>query len=96
MFGGEYFLSDYIYKIENFDGGMVKTGFNAEGYFDNYNMNYDEFDSAQPLRLGSSHCPDVYNFFISESARAVDFKYLLRYRKLWPREALAALQVQNS
>ena len=49
MFRGEYFLSDYIYKIGNFDGGMVKTGFNAEGYFDNYNMNCDEFDSAPPL-----------------------------------------------
>ena len=45
-FRGEYFLTDYIYKIGNFDGGMVKSGFNAEGFFDNYNLDSNEFNSA--------------------------------------------------
>lgn len=45
-FRGEYFLTDYIYKIGNFDGGMVKSGFNAEGFFDNYNLDSNEFSSA--------------------------------------------------
>ena len=46
IFRGEYYLSDYIYKIGNFDGGIIQTGFNAEGYFDNYHFNTDEFGEA--------------------------------------------------
>ena len=42
-------MADYIYKIGNFDGDMVKTGFNAEGYFDNYNLNVNDFSGASKV-----------------------------------------------
>ena len=42
-FRGEYFLSDYITKIANFDSSMVDTGFYTEGYIDNYNCNSVDF-----------------------------------------------------
>ena len=33
----------------NFDGNMIKSGFNAEGYFDNYNFDTSEFSSANSI-----------------------------------------------
>ena len=38
LFRNEFFLSDYIYKIANFDSAMTESGFITEGYFDHYNM----------------------------------------------------------
>ena len=32
----EFFLTDYIYKVTNYDAGMMETGFITEGYFDHY------------------------------------------------------------
>ena len=44
-FRGEYFLSDYITKIGNFDSSMIDTGFYIEGYVDNYNCDASELSS---------------------------------------------------
>ena len=33
----EYFLTDYIYKMGNYDGSLIDTGFFFEGYVDKYN-----------------------------------------------------------
>ena len=44
-FRGEYFLSDYITKMGNFDSSMIDTGFYIEGYVDNYNCDADEFST---------------------------------------------------
>ena len=37
MFRFEYFLSDYIFKIANFDEDYLGSAFNNEGYYDMYN-----------------------------------------------------------
>lgn len=37
----EFFLSDYIYKLANFDLNMIHSGFMIEGYYDTFNMNAD-------------------------------------------------------
>ena len=41
-FRNEFYLSDYIYKIANFDSGMIQSGFITEGYFDNFNFDAEE------------------------------------------------------
>ena len=35
-------MTDYIYKIGNFNAQMIKSGFTQEGYYDLYNMSADE------------------------------------------------------
>ena len=37
LFRGEFFLTDYIYKIGNFDTSMIGSAFRPEGYFDWFN-----------------------------------------------------------
>ena len=34
----EYFLTDYLYKYGNFNASTIKSAYNIEGYFDNYNL----------------------------------------------------------
>ena len=35
-------MTDYIYKMGNYDGSLIDTGFFFEGYFDNYNCTSKE------------------------------------------------------
>ena len=45
----EFFLTDYIYKIANFDSRMVESGFVAEGYFDHYNADASELLTVEQV-----------------------------------------------
>ena len=51
------------------------------GYVDIYTGKSLKFENWEPrggvLRLGSFWCPGVYGFYLSESARRADSKYLL-------------------
>ena len=47
MFRNEFFLTDYIYKVANFDSRMVESGFIPEGYFDHYNADASELLSQE-------------------------------------------------
>ena len=44
LFRGEFFLTDRIYKIGNFDSKMIESAYNAEGHFDQYNFTKDELE----------------------------------------------------
>ena len=46
-FRNEFFLTDYIYKITNFDSRMVESGFITEGYFDHFNADASELLSQE-------------------------------------------------
>ena len=47
MFRNEFFLTDYIYKVANFDSRMVESGFIPEGYFDHFNADASELVSEE-------------------------------------------------
>ena len=49
VFRNEFFLTDYIYKIANFDSRMVESGFVAEGYFDHYNGDASELLTVEQV-----------------------------------------------
>ena len=38
FFRFEYFLSDFIFKVANFDEDYIGSAFNNEGYYDQYNF----------------------------------------------------------
>ena len=43
-------MTDYIYKVTNFDSKMVESGFIPEGYFDHYNADDTELlDASQVI-----------------------------------------------
>ena len=68
-FRGEYFLTDYIYKLGNYDGGLMDTGFIFEGYVDNYNCSSKELTGTDIIanRQYSRYTNDgkkVYEFAI--------------------------------
>ena len=42
-------MTDYIYKIGNFNTHMIQSGFSQEGYFDLYNMSADELADNSTL-----------------------------------------------
>ena len=46
----EFYLSDYIYKVANFDSGMIQSGFITEGYFDNYNYDADTLKAENSIK----------------------------------------------
>ena len=42
LFRGEFFLTDYIYKVGNFNSSMISSAFHPEGYFDWFNSDKSE------------------------------------------------------
>ena len=44
-FRAEFFLEDYMYKIGNFNGHMIHTCFNPEGYYDHFNSDTTELST---------------------------------------------------
>ena len=68
----EYFLTDYIYKIGNFDSSLVESAYNCEGYFDHYHLTSTELGSLNEIvgkRKSGSTTPasgiDRYEFVLT-------------------------------
>ena len=49
---GEYFLTNYLWKLGCFDPNLIESGYNVEGYFDNINLTATEIadDAAVETR----------------------------------------------
>ena len=72
-FRSDFWLSDYIYKIGNFNTQYIQSAFNTEGYYDFYNINTDQLLNNNTVtkrrksgskEVGSTTKKDKYEFVL--------------------------------